>query len=297
MASPHPSPRASSWQSALRYSDRFDYPLTLAELWYWQVGSRYSKLKLKKLFENWKLKTENYYFLPHRQKIVSTRLLRTRYSRSKWVIARRVGDTLAHFPTIQAVFVTGALAMNNSPKNDDIDIMIVTSPHTLWLTRLAIIALLTITGQRRPSSLPEHSSPRVSNKVCDNLYLDTHNLQLTTHNLYTAHEILQARPIFDRSGIHRRFLTENSWVGDYLPIAYRQSLKNLENYKISKLNENWKLKIENLLFWPLNLLAFLIQYAYMKPKMTSEKIGLGFAYFHPHGNILTCGQALPEEKT
>ena len=35
------------------------------------------------------------------------------------------------------------------------------------------------------------------------------------------------------------------------------------------------------LILPFELLAFLAQYLYMRPKMTNEKVGWGFAFFHP----------------
>lgn len=170
--------------------------------------------------------------------------------------------------------------MDNSPKHDDIDFMIITSPNTLWLTRLLVIVLLN--KSRRPKQLPEHSSPKVSDKICDNLYLDTNNLKINNKNLYTAHEILQAKCIFDRSGVHRRFLESNSWVKNYLPIAYRESLKKISK----KLICNKKYAISNFLY-PVNLLLFWLQYLYMLPSMTTERVSLGYAFFHPkRGNSL-----------
>ncbi|HBC72389.1 MAG: hypothetical protein UX91_C0001G0095 [Candidatus Amesbacteria bacterium GW2011_GWB1_47_19] len=281
MASPQPCRSSSLLLSALRYSDRFDYPLTLEELWFWQIRTHFSKLEINRLIKNYKFKIENYCFLPHRQKLIPIRRQREIYSRKKWLIARRVGESLRRFPTIRAVFITGALAMNNCPENDDIDIMVITIPHTLWITRFILYLYLSPKSYRRPPRLPEHSSPRVRDKICDNLYLDYGHLNIRPQNLYTAHEILQARPLFDKSSIHHQFLAANPWASEYLPVAYQESLKKFGK---SNLIENCKLKIENLtwLLYPLNLFFFLLQYLYMKPKMTSEHIGLGFAFFHPN---------------
>ena len=80
-----------------------------------------------------------YYFLPGRSHIVSLRQQREQFSKTKWLIARRVGEQLKKFPFIIAIFVTGALAMNNCPKDDDIDLMLVTYPNTLWITRFSSI--------------------------------------------------------------------------------------------------------------------------------------------------------------
>ena len=113
-----------------------------------------------------------------------------------------------------------------------------------------------------------------NDRICDNLWLDTDHLHVTPHDLYHAHEILQAKCLFDRGGIHHQFLTQNSWVKKYLPNAYLSLLK-LPSPKLRR-------GIEGEVFWKfLNSIFFIIQYLYMKPKMTSEKVTLGSAFFHP----------------
>ena len=44
---------------------------------------------------------------------------------------------------------------------------------------------------------------------------------------------------------------------------------------------NYKLERPNLFFDFLEKIAFKIQLAYMKPKMTTEKVSEGVAFFHP----------------
>src|SRR3989344_7841829 len=155
----HKSPRSSqrtasqspSLSDTLSYFARFNYPLTPEELWFWQHGSSFSKLKIKKfLTTSYQLPTTNF----------QIRNQREAFSQKKWLIAQKVADQLKAIPFIEAIFVTGSLAMNNCPRYDDIDFMIVTTPNTLWLTRLLVI--FTLGALRRPSRLPEHSSPRVS---------------------------------------------------------------------------------------------------------------------------------------
>ncbi|OGC93109.1 hypothetical protein A3D85_02195 [Candidatus Amesbacteria bacterium RIFCSPHIGHO2_02_FULL_47_9] len=262
MASPLPSPLVDT----LAYFAKYNYPLTDEELWFWQHGTQISKAEIAK---SCKLKA-----------VSSLRKQRKLFSEQKWLIAKRVGERLQKILFIEAIFVTGALAMNNCPADDDIDMMIITAPHTLWLTR--ILTLYSLGSLRRRSGLP-HTHPLASNKICDNLYLDLNHLSIPyklkadSYQLYMAHEILQAKCLFDRGGIHCLFLEFNSWAKSYLPVAYRESLRPL---RFSP--KSYKLKAINYLLWPLNLLAFVLQFAYMKPKMTSEKVGLGFAFFHPH---------------
>lgn len=258
------------------YFNHFRYPLTPTETWFWQSESTFTHSQISQ-------------YLKRHPASFSPRLRHQRqiYSKNKLNLASKVISGLSRIPTISAIFITGSLAMNNCPRYDDIDLMIVTNPNTLWLTRFIVILYLKFKHLRRNPNLPEHSSPRVSDKICDNLYLDLNHLAIepSNHNeLFLSHEILQAKCIFDRGGVHQQFLTANSWTKKYLPIAYFESIKKFKNSHIELLNSNFKFQIVNYIFWPLNLLLFIVQYLYMLPHLTSEKISLGYAFFHPRSH-------------
>jgi len=214
--------------------------------------------------------------------LISLRRSREKTSRKKLQILNSVVAVLRRFPFIQAVYLTGSLAMNNCKPDDDIDIMIISSPHTVWLTRFLVVIFLVITGQRRPPGLFRHSSPEVANKICDNLYLSTNRLTVPHHpgfcseNLYLAHEILQSKLLWGPPGIAQNFLRANSWVSAYLPVAYSQQF----NPSVSPLSSSVGSFASGLLFF-LNSLCFLGQYLYMRSGLTTEKVGLEYAFFHP----------------
>lgn len=266
--------RFRSLDKAANYSKRYSYPLTSKELWYWQVGTSIPLPQVRSY-------ASQISFDPF---LLRLRRQRTYFSRTKWSIARHVAGKLARIPTIAAIYVTGALAMNNCPSDDDIDLMIITYPHCLWLTRLLVVTYLHLYSLRRSPSLPEHSSPRVADKICDNLYLDMDNLfihpdQNPHRNLYLAHEILQAKCLFDRFNVQKNFLSTNSWVKDYLPVAYASHNSYLINHKSS--SSLWPLRLIVWLLRPINFICFLSQYIFMRSKITSEQIALGYAFFHP----------------
>jgi len=249
-----------SLRDTLAYFAKYNYPLTAEELWFWQHGTNYSK----KFIERCALSTAGW----------QLRRQREQFSKKKWLIARQVGESLKRFPSIAAVYITGALAMNNCPADDDIDIMIITSPNALWVTRFFVVLYLKLLGIRR-HPVSAFRQPITENRTCDNLWLDTSHLtiQPSSHNaLYLAHEILQAKVLWDRASIHQQFLHSNSWVKNFLPVAYSQSLGQLEIRSIRSINP---------IFYVLNIIFFIPQYLYMLPKMSSEKVGLGFAFFHP----------------
>lgn len=265
--------------NTVRYSDNFSYPLTCEEIWLWQIHTSYSLKKIRSIINRQHFDSKDgLYFLPGRKKIVDLRKAHEQASVYKWHYAFTYAAKLSRLPTIEALFVTGALAMNNSPRNDDIDFMVVTTPHTLWITRLLVFLLLG--KNRRPTQLQEHASARVSNKACDNLYIDAHQLKIASQNIFTAHEVLQAKCVFTKSNIPYRFIQENSWVKKFLPIAYAQKISQVKNLKHLP-NYTKHRRISRIIISSVNRLVFLLQYLYMKPKITNEKVTLHAVFFHP----------------
>ena len=183
------------------YADVFDYPLTAKEIKQWLIkGESFTK------------DSPYWNYLPGRKNLIFLRRRRERFSRLKWPLAYRAAKILRIIPWVKLVAVTGALAMNNADKNDDIDLMIITSKNRLWLTRLLASILLFphLRGGRMDSS-------KVSNKLCLNLWLDETALAIKQRNLYIAHEICQAKPIFDREGTYQKFIAANLWYKKFLP--------------------------------------------------------------------------------
>lgn len=265
------------------YSDKFAFPLTLEEIWYWdQSSSQKGKIKtaLDLLVSKRKLQKRGpYYFLPGKSAIVSLREKRSQESARKWVLAKKVGETLKRIPTIEAIFVTGSLAVNNSKTNDDLDFFIVTKPNTLWLTRPVIWLFLTSKGLRRTPL--EYHSKKIKDKICDNLYLDSSSLSVKhsrNNTSFLAHELLQAVPLFDKAKIETRLLLTNRWVKKVFPHAFRQKLKLQSKNNTTAPEEN----VLSFVYYPFNLFFFFLQYLYMFSKITSESVSLHSAYFHPN---------------
>lgn len=272
MALPHPLPNLTD---TLAYFDKYDYPLTWEEIKYWSHTTSASGTPSyvgggrRVVYKN------GFYFFKNRSKLVKLRKQRAGFSQKKWLIAKQVGEKLQKFPFIVAIFVTGALAMNNCPKDDDIDLMIITKSNTLWLTRF-FVNLYLWRLRRFPS---QTTAP---DKICPNLWLDSNHLSsrytvMHNHSIYIAHEILQAKCIFDCGGIHYQFLKQNSWVKKYLPVAFKSQIQNSK----VQINSKSQFPNTNLVIRIFNLVLFIVQWLYMKPKMTTERVSLGYAFFHP----------------
>lgn len=263
----------------IAYSDRFNFPLTAHEIWYWQIGTQYSPVQVRQMLDHLKIHKQvqsrvGYYSLLPIKSRLKNRRSTAYWSRLKWQKTKALRRIFLKFPFIQAIFVTGTLSVNNASRHDDIDILVITSPHTLWITRTIFVLVIKSLNLRRNPGIVEHASPRVADKICDNLWLDSVDLRQKSPSLYIAHELLQAQPLFDRTGIRHRLLTQNPWVKNYLPQAYAHILKNSSPPNKRVFN------LFYFVFWPLNFICFYLQKLYMTRHITTERIGLKYAFFH-----------------
>lgn len=246
----------------LAYFDLFDYPLTKKELEFWADSSKVS--------ERFVSQKNSYFFLKGRDELASKREERRKISENKRKSLAFIFSMFKIISTVKAVFLTGSLAMENADEDGDIDILVVTSANFLWPTRLLAVGLLMAAGRYRRRH-------KVKNMVCPNIFLDENFLDLSSQkSLFAAHEILQAKPIFDRERHYKRFIEANSWVGEYLPEAYKNTVKQFDKSPTRRKRGG----SDSLSSW-LNNLAFRAQRKFMLKKMTHEQISLHQAFFHP----------------
>ncbi len=191
---------------------------------------------------------------------------------NKVKFAQKLNKYAQFFPTIRLIALTGSVSVNNSKPSDDIDLMIVTYPNTLWITRPFFLIFLSLVFNRRH---PGDNPAKVNNHFCPNLWLDTDSLSVpqSRRNIYTAHEVLQVKPIFDRGHAYLDFLHSNQWTKHFLANAYSRLTQDISK----NTRQNTK---KSLLFVPLNFLMFILQYLFMLPKKTTELVSLHSAFFH-----------------
>ena len=235
------------------YASIFNYHLKFEELYRYLISPEpVSKTKLKP------------YFIAKPQPV-------NRFNQLKRRRAKQAAKLLSFVPWIKMVAATGALAMNNCRKDDDIDLMIITTPNRLWLTRVLSTVLL-FPHLRR--------GRKINNRLCLNLWLDETALNVKQRNLYVAHELVQLKPLINKNQTYQKLIAANLW--------YKQFLPNWTLEKRTLPNRNSRLPAEKgppagggCVLNGINFLSFHLQHAYMKPKMTREKVGPHFAFFHP----------------
>ena len=266
----------SSILSTLAYHDIFDYPLDLSEIFDLLVKKKSGKESVKSELENLREigkvgESYRYYFLKSRQKIVRMRKLRTKYSEAKLKRAAFFAKLLRIIPTVKLVAISGALAMRNSSKGDDIDLVIITSKGFLWTTRF-LANMMLLPFKRDPAG------QKISDCACLNMFLDESDLSIKDRNIYTAHEICQMKLLWDRNGTYRRFIRANSWIREYLPNWKQEKITSPKSQVPSHksfqfITNNLALIIERV------LCSF--QLSYMKSKITTERISSTQLFFHP----------------
>lgn len=259
----------------LIYADFFDFPLKAWEIQKWLIekplGLQDVEKTLNRLSKKSRVQSKNsYYFLRGREKIMGIRLRKEKISNKYLKKAKFVAEIFKIIPWVKLVGISGGLALGNAGKSDDIDFFVVTSKDRLWLCRLLMLGILSALGIRRKSSDKIRSA---AGKICLNLILEEDVLEQEKKDLYTAHEVLQMKPLWQRDGVYDRYLDVNSWVFKYLPswgtsskyqVASRKGKKNFTT--LSNVLEVIAKKCQ------LNLMS--------KPKGV-EKITNGAVYFHP----------------
>jgi len=265
----------------LVYGDIFDYPLTAEELYKFLITPKplsflVLKRKLKEIARGDELiKTKGeYFFLKGREKIVRLRQKRKFWSQKKIKIAKKVSRWLRLIPWIKMVGISGALAMENADKNDDIDLLIVTAKKRLWLTRALAVFLTELLGCRR-----QPKDKQVANKICLNMFLAENCLTVPKNeqDLFSAHEVVQLKLLWERKNCYQKFLKANLWVKNYL--ANSLDIKKLRDEDIKGEKKNNFLISQFLNF--LELIAYKVQFAYMNSRRTKEIVEPQRVRFHP----------------
>lgn len=112
---------------------------------------------------------------------------------------------------------------------------------------------------------------KVGDKICLNMLIDEDAMKMP-EDLYTAHEIAQLYPLFERKGSYKKFLRKNSWISERL---YHAKDGRKVPFKKGKQQQGEKSMI---VFEPF---ARTIQKLLIRKHRTVEKIETNLLAFHP----------------
>lgn len=272
----------------LIYADIFEYPLKGYEIHKWLIGKKANLRQVEKALQrlNQELRIMNYggcHFLKSNKVLVHKRRQKEKQSDKYLQKAILIAQILRVIPTVKLIGISGGLAMNNASKSDDIDLFIITAKNRLWISRLLILSILSLTGQRRKVS---DSLKQAAGKLCLNTILEEDKLEQESKDIYLAHEVLQMKVLWQRDGIYQKYLEENSWAFKFLPNWVGNSgqelrIMNYESRKKQKNHNSLFMLYDSILGISENL-AKKFQLWYMKQPQGLERIEEGALYFHPN---------------
>jgi D-beta-D-heptose 7-phosphate kinase/D-beta-D-heptose 1-phosphate adenosyltransferase len=255
----------------LCYSDIFDFPLNAREIFKYFIGEISSDEQiyeeLEKMRQNGRVGYyRGFYFLSGKKRLVNIRKGREKESIKKLKSAKKMIHLLSFIPTVQFIGISGSLSLANAKREDDIDIFVITSQNSLWITRYFVNSILTIFGSKR-----KRTDIYGIDKFCPNMFLTESSLkfEICDRNMFSAHEIAQVMPVLNKNHTYEKFITENLWVLKYLPNAlgkygfYKSEKKRFSPHKL------------------LNKVSFALQHLYMRKRITSERVNIELARFHP----------------
>ena len=204
------SPREADILRTLSYYDIFAYPLSAAELHAFlplhHATLSDTEAALRVLVAQGRIHHHGgfYAMRPEAASQLARRRSMERHAKRHWRMAHAMGHLIKRFPFVSAVFVTGTLSKNIAAPELDIDYFVVTRPNRLWIARTALIAF---------KKLALLNSKKY---FCLNYFVSEDALAIPDRNLFTAMEIVHAKPIFN-ANMFRRFLSANPWVHELLP--------------------------------------------------------------------------------
>ncbi|HQM15900.1 MAG TPA: adenylyltransferase/cytidyltransferase family protein, partial [Candidatus Woesebacteria bacterium] len=182
---------------------------------------------------------------------------------------RRQAESLLRFAIyldwIMAIGVTGSCAVDGALDDDDLDLVVITKPHRLWLTRAIILLYAILKGKKKigddkkivqSNAIGDHVSTTKqssSSEWCFNLWLDQQHLELPLEkrSLYTAYEVVQTQWLVDKENVSSRFLSENKWLTSYLEWEELKDEPRQDSF-ISDKKKN-KIQLPDLFYWPITI--------------------------------------------
>lgn len=262
--------------TALAYSDGFDFPLTLDELWLFLPPSTVKKEELPRLIKKSSHLSMRgaYICLKGREVVCDTRRKHDAHVKKQRIKAQKIAGILSRLPWVLCICISGSLAAGQYKAHDDIDFFVITKRDTIWLSRLCILGLLQILGKRRKKE--EIHAPH---SICVNMFIDTKGLFLGVlgQDIYVAREIAQLKVLVNKQKTFEKFLIENRWAHTFLPHAFSLRSSQVPDPSVSSFSKF------------MNTIARYLQMKSITRTKTTERIEEHLVAFHPvdyHHRIL-----------
>lgn len=202
---------AESVLHTLMYFDVFRHPLTLDEIHRYCQWKPCSLLEAAAAIEELQshkviCSRDGFYYICGSEKYIDLRRERNNRALGYSPKAEKWSRFISGFPFVRTVCISGSLSKGTMDKDGDIDYFIITEPGRLWVARTFLIffkKLFLLNSKKY---------------FCVNYFVDTNHLAIPDRNLFTATEIVFAKPMRDMNSFPQ-FVSENKWSKIFYPNA------------------------------------------------------------------------------
>ncbi|MFI5211591.1 MAG: hypothetical protein ACHQIH_01810 [Ignavibacteria bacterium] len=195
----------------LLYYDIFRHPLSGEEIYSFLPQNSVTKEEiinsLEKITKEEQSEIEaldGYYYIKPNGEYVKSRLEKEKYSAKMWKTAYRITHIIKRFPFVRSVIATGSLSKNSSDSKSDLDFMVITAPHRLWVARtlLMLFKKIVLLNSKK--------------YFCVNYFIASDRMEIEERNIYTATEIVTLKAIYNTE-LLEEFIHKNIWITDFFP--------------------------------------------------------------------------------
>ncbi|MBI4408005.1 MAG: hypothetical protein HY565_05920 [Candidatus Kerfeldbacteria bacterium] len=204
--------------STVAYFDLFDYPLTYPELYRYLWRS--PKTTLAEVIQTAKqldqlVELDGFVMFKNRSTLATIRKQRYIESELKFNKRRWYIWLLTLLPGVEAILLVNTFSYHNVRTESDIDLLIVSRPHTIWATRFyttVVAKLLRVRPRPNKSQdalcLSFYATPQGLPKLTD--------LQSHPNDAMEAYWIAQAMPVYDPRHYVQQ-IVNSKWLNTVLP--------------------------------------------------------------------------------
>lgn len=241
MSQNEPSVLEANIVKTVAWFSLFEYPLTVFEIWKW-LGVKSSLAEVELILQNssWLRSRlefkDGFYTLGGRSvdTIIATHQERFLDAVRKFKKLNLAVKYFSLFPFVRAVFACNTLAWHNTTPSSDIDLFIVVSPGTIWLSRFLLVVPFAL-FRKRPNLHPAIPSPHHSttyDPFCFSFFVTTENLSsekllLPEGDPYMAYWLASLIPVFDRDNVCKYLKKENCWLFEVLPNIQKDKITTI----------------------------------------------------------------------
>jgi glycosyltransferase involved in cell wall biosynthesis len=196
--------------AAVVYADLFDTPLPLGDARTISFGEALDEAELRRLLASPLLASQihlhpsGFLVLAGREPLVAKMPEREAWTRDLLAANQSTLSVLAKLPFVRALILSGGVVHKNPSARPDIDLFVVAARGRVYTAYTWLVLMTKLLGKRA--------------LVCPNYLVDEGELAVAYHrDLFTAHQLVSARPFSGRASYEQWCRANEAWVKEIFP--------------------------------------------------------------------------------